>query len=582
MSGTAAAAVAAAGQEPPAHRARAGFLAGIDPSTPVFVVAALFLAALVVMPLIWLFGVSFQDPDGAYTFENYVTLVTDEDLVEPFVVTMGIAAAVSVFATLLAAPMGWLVARTDLPGKRAIRMMVLASFVTPPYLGAIAWEVLAAPTSGLFNQYWRQWLGLPQGEHLFNIYTMSGVIFVITLYTFPYIFTLIANALDNIPAELEEASAMLGGRPLVTAARITVPLVLPSLLAGAMVAFLQAMTLFGPHAILALPANFHTTTTKIWSLFQYPPQPGLAAAAAVPLLLVTVILLRARQAILGRRGFTVVGGKSGAPRPFPLRSLRWPALALVLAFMCLPVALPYWALIKAAFSRTLGRPFAGDNITFENFHFVFVAFSQTQLAIENTLILGVATATIGTLIVTIIAYLTTREAIRGHKVLAFLATAPIAVPGIVMGVGLFFTYTTPPLILYGTLWILLLAYLTIELPVGYQQIQAAVKGIHPELEEASRILGANRLMALRHVTAPLLRAGVIATWCFIFIGTIRELSAAVILFTADTKVMSTVIYDLHESGQIGAISVLGITMLVATFAVVALAYSLPGGKRASM
>ena len=170
--------------------------------------------------------------------------------------------------------MGWLVARTDLPFSGVIRALVTASFVTPPFLGAIAWELLAAPNSGLLNKIFRSLTGAEQDVHLFNIYTMEGIIFVISCYTFPYVFVLVANSLDRTPGELEDASSILGGGRWYTARRITIPLVLPALLAGALVAFLQAMTLFGSPAILALPAGFHTMTTKIWSLFQYPPSPN--------------------------------------------------------------------------------------------------------------------------------------------------------------------------------------------------------------------------------------------------------------------------------------------------------------------
>jgi iron(III) transport system permease protein len=171
----------------------------------------------------------------------------------------------------------------------------------------------------------------------------------------------------------------------------------------------------------------------------------------------------------------------------------------------------------------------------------------------------------------VIAYLTTREAVTGHRALGFLATAPVAIPGIVLGVGLFLSYTRPPFVLYGTLWILLAAFLTLSLPAAYQQMQSAFRAIHPELEDASRILGATRLRALREITAPLLRTSVIATWCFVFVGTIRELSAAIMLFTSETKVISVLIFDLNESGDLAAISVLGIIMLVVTFGIVALA-----------
>jgi iron(III) transport system permease protein len=191
-------------------------------------------------------------------------------------------------------------------------------------------------------------------------------------------------------------------------------------------------------------------------------------------------------------------------------------------------------------------------------------------------ILGTATATIGTAFALIIAYVTARQAVTGWRVLGFLATAPIAIPGIVLGVGLFLSYTRPPFVLYGTLWILLIAFVTIALPSAYQQLQAAFRTIHPELEDASRILGATRLRSLWQITAPLLRTGVIATWCFIFVGVMRELSAAIILFTSETKVLSVLIFDLNESGDLGAISVIGLGMLLITFAVVITVNRIPG------
>ena len=176
----------------------------------------------------------------------------------------------------------------------------------------------------------------------------------------------------------------------------------------------------------------------------------------------------------------------------------------------------------------------------------------------------------------VISYLTARKAIAGWRALAFLATAPVAVPGIVLGVGLFLSYTRPPFVLYGTLWILLIAFVTIALPAAYQQLQSAFRTVSVDLEEASRILGATRLQSLGHITAPLLRTSVIATWCFIFVGVIRELSAAIILFTSETKVISVLIFDLNELGDLGAIAVLGIIMLVITFAVVIAVNRLPG------
>src|SRR3954466_1694350 len=548
----------------------------IDWTKPVLWLFAAVMIALIVLPLSWLMLYAFTDKARHPTLQNFVTLFTDPDFIDPLLTTAIIATSSAAICCVVAAPISWLVSRTDMPGRQFIRALVTASFVTPPFLGAVAWELLAAPNSGLLNQLYRYVTRAESDAVLFNIYSLTGIIFVISCYTFPFVFVLVANALDDMPGELGGASAILGGKAWTTARRITIPLALPALVAGALIAFLQAMNLFGSPAILALPAGFHTMTTKIWSLFQYPPKLELAAAAAVPLLLLTIVLLQAQKFILGRRGYSVVGGKYGAPRRVELRQWRWAALAFCLLVLLNPVFLPYFALLNATFSPNATTLVTPATLTLHNIVFVFTELSSTQLALKNTVILGASTATIGTVLALVVAYVTTRRVIASHRILGFLATAPVAVPGIVLGVGLFLSYTRPPFVLYGTLWILLLAFLTITLPSAYQQLQAAFAPIHPELEDASRILGATRLQSLRQITAPLLRTGVIATWCFIFIGVMRELSAAIVLFTSQTKVLSVLIYDLNESGDLAAISVLGIAMLIITFAVVLAVNRIPG------
>jgi iron(III) transport system permease protein len=547
-----------------------------DMTWPILIGFALVLIALVVLPMSWLVYFSLTDRAGNLTLGNFAQLVTNPTFLDPLITTVILATSASAICCVCAAPMGWLVSRTDMPLRRTVRVLVTASFVTPPFLGAIAWELLAAPNSGLLNKAYRALTGAPQDEALFNIYSMGGLIFVISCYTFPYVFVLVANSLDRIPGDLEDASSILGGRTWTTARRVTIPLAMPALLAGALVAFLQAMTLFGSPAILALPAGFHTMTTKIWSLFQYPPKPELAAAASLPLLVLTVLLLRAEHLILGRRGYSVVGGRQGSPRLVQLGAWKWVALGLAFVVLLNPVFLPYGALLNAAFSKVPSQFIWFDNLTLHNLEFAFIELSATKLAFKNTFILCTLAATIGTVLALVISYLTSRQAITGWRALGFLATAPVAVPGIVLGVGLFLTYTRPPFVLYGTLWILLVAFVTIALPSAYQQMQSAFRSVHPDLEEASRILGATRLTTLGRITAPLLRTSVIATWCFIFVGVIRELSAAIMLFTSETKVISVLIFDLNESGDLGAIAVLGLIMLAVTFAVVVAANRIPG------
>jgi iron(III) transport system permease protein len=546
----------------------------LDISGPVLAVTGLFLAALIAMPIGWLVALASVDRAGRPSLSNFLALVEDPTLREPLITTFSLAFLVSAFATLAATPLAWLVARTDLPLRQIVRVLMTASFVTPPFLGAIAWEILAAPNSGILNRIWRDLAGA--SGPLVDIYSFAGLVFVVTCYTAPFVFVVLSNALERVPAEIEEAARILGANRWRIAFGITLPLVLPALLAGALVAFLQAMILFGSPAILAIPAGFHTVTTKIYSLFQFPPKPQIAAAAALPLLLVTILLLWLQARMLGRRNFAVLGGKNSAPHLLQLGKWRWPLLAVVLLALALPLFLPYGALIKAAISQVPSGPFDPANLTMEHVAFVFVEFSQTRRAFTNTFLLALATATIGTALSFVIAYQAARRDDLGARALELLATAPIAIPGIVLGVGLFLAYTRGPVVLYGTLWVLFFAFLTIELPPAFQQMRAAFRGLHPELEEASRILGATRLGTLWRITAPLLRSGVVAGWCLIFIGVVRELSAAVILSSSNTKVLSVVIFDLNESGNVGAISVIGVAMLIVTFAIIGFAHWISG------
>ena len=548
-------------------------LEGMDRSLPVWVITALALALLILWPLGWLAYVSVSG-EGGLTLAHYRKVFTDPHFQKALWNTVILAFWVGLASLAIGIPMAWLSARTDLPGKRLIRGLMMASFVTPPFLGAFAWVMLAGPNAGLLNKVYRTLTGAE--DPLVNIFSMPGLIFVVGIYTFPYVFIMIANTLDLIASDLEEAAAILGAGRLQVALTITIPLVAPAVLSGFILAVLQALALFGSPAILALPAGFHTITTQIWALFHYPPRIEMAAAFSIPLLLATALLLLLQKKLLGRRGYASVGGKGGQRREIPLGFWRYPALLGCLAVMACSIFLPYGILAKAALSRAWAQPLTWDNFTLANFWFTFFQYSSTRLAIVNTLELGIMTACVGAGLVALLAYITNRKIIVGHQVLGFLAIAPVVIPGVVLAVGLFIAYTRPPLMLYGTLWILFIAYLTKEMPVGYSQSDATLRGIHPELEEAGRILGAGRLRVLRDITAPLALSGIIATWCFIFIGVIRELSASILLFTPNTKVMSVVIFDLKEEGQFGAIAVLGLFMLAMTFAVVVLIQTVLG------
>ena len=531
----------------------------------------MLLVFLMLLPLGAIFRTSLWDDKG-FTFTRYLEVFTNAPFLKAIWNTLIISIWVGAISVVIGGLLAWLVTRTDLPWKKSIRALVMASFVTPPFLGAFAWTLLAGPNAGALNKFYRFVTG--SEEALFNIFTMSGLIFVMALYSFPYVFSMIANVCELISSDLEDAAEILGANKWRIAWSVTLPLAMPALIGGFILAFLQSLSLFGAPAILGLPAGLHTITTQIWALFQYPPRLDMAAAFSVPLLLATMGLIALQKKILGRKGYSTVGGKGAQKRLIRLGWGRIPVLLFVFGILSLSVFLPYWILLKAALSQAWALPLTWDNFTLKNLSFAFFEYGDTQLAIYNTFKLGILTATIGTVLATMIAYITNRNLFRGARYLSFFALAPVVIPGIVLAVGLFIAYTRPPLVLYGTVWILFVAYLTKEMPIGFSQAESTFKSIHPELEDASRIIGANRLTSLIDVTAPLARSGLIAAWSFIFIGVIRELSASILLFAPKSKVVSVVIFDLKEEGQIGVIAVLGILLLLVSFAVILAVHAL--------
>src|SRR5207244_565633 len=431
----------------------------LDRSLPVWVGAALALVFLMALPLGWLAWVSVSSESGGATLDHYRAVLGDPALLKALWNTVVLAFWVGLASIAVGAPLAWLTARTDLPAKGALRALVMASFVTPPFLGAFAWVMLAGPNAGLLNTLWRSWVGT--AGPLVNIFTMPGLVFVVTIYTFPYVYIMIANTLALIASDLEEAAAIHGAGRLTVALTVTLPM-----------------------------------------------------------------LLLVQKRVLGRRGYAAVGGKGGQRRAIPLGVWKWPALAACLLVMACAIFLPYGMLAKAAFSRAWAQPLTWSNTTLANFTFTFFEYGATRAAIVNTLELGLLTASVGAVLVALLAYVSNRRLVVGHQIVSFLALAPIVIPGVVLAVALFLAYPRPPFVLYGTLAILFVAYLTKEMPTGYAQSDATFRGIPPDLEDAGRILGAGRLRILRDVTAPLARSGIIAAWCFIFIGVIRELSAS--------------------------------------------------------
>jgi len=555
--------------------ASGGVRHGPDLTPLVWLLNAAVLAVLVVAPLAILVQASLSTP-GGFGLGNFLAAFGRTIYRGPIANSFVYASAVAVLSVAIGAPLAWLVARTDLPGKGIVRTLTIASFVTPSFLGATAWVILAGPNAGLINVLYR---GLSGAEGpLVNIFSMPGLIFVTSLYTFPVVFIMTGAALTATPPDLEEAARIAGASRWHVLRDVTLPLAAPAILGGFILAFLETVVLFGAPAMLALPARFHVMTTQLWAFFHYPPKVEVAAAYAMPLLLAAVGLLWVQRRVLGRRTFTTVGGRAAPPRPIALGPWRGVAFAATAAVLTCAILLPYLALLRSALAKAWGLGWSLENLTLRNFRFVIFEYDPTRSAIVNTLVLGVVTATLAALLMAGIAYIAHRRLFRGARLLAFLATAPLAVPGIVLSIGLFKAYSQPPFLLYGTIWIIFVAYLTKYLPVAYTACHAALATVHPDLEDAARILGANRLTAVKDVTVPLFGAGLVSAWLLVFLPSLRELSSSILLFTSRSRVVSVVIYTLYEEGLWEAVSSLGVLLLGITLLIVALSQRFLGKR----
>lgn len=547
----------------------------LEPSLLLWIALAAVLIFLVVNPLFRLVQMSLQDTDtGAFTFHNYLAAYGRPRYLAAMWNSLQLGFWVTVLCLLFAVPIAWAVSRTDMPCKGAIRILVLASFVTPPYLGSIGWILLAGPNSGWLNRVWMALTGAQEG--LFNIYSFAGLAFNIAIYSFPYLFIFTSAALDVVSSEMEDAANILGAGTLRTTLRVTLPMVLPAILGGAIVTFLEAIALFGTPALIAIPARFNVVTTQLLQFFSEPIRAEVAAAYAVPLLLVTVTLFSVQNVLLRRRGFVALTGKGGERREMTLGPWRWMMLGYALLLLSLAVFLPYAALAQAALSKAWGRGLSLDNLTLHNFYYLLFEHDTAARSVVNSFTYAAAAACIAIGLALAIAYIVSRRLLPFARVLSFVAMAPFVVPGIVLAIAFYAAYAPPPLALYGTALILILAFATRFLPIGYANADAAIRGVNPEMEEAVRILGGGRLLAIRRVLAPLMQRSLVGAWLLVFIPATRELSTAMFLYGPKTRTMSVMLMDMSEEGNFENLAALGFLLLASTLVIVALASILLG------
>jgi iron(III) transport system permease protein len=547
----------------------------LEPSTLLWLLLVAALLFLVAIPIGKLLVVSFEKQgSGAFTFANYLTAYGRARYLEALGNSLILGTASALLSSLFAVPMAWAVSRTDMPCKGLTWAVVMGAFIMPPYLGAIGWILLAGPNSGFLNLAWRWLTG--SSDPLFNVYSFPGLAVVISLHSFPLIFIFVKSALDLISSEMEDAANILGAGTLKATLKVTLPLVWPALLGGVVVVFLETIALFGTPAIIGIPARINVVTTQLWQFFEYPVRVEVAAAYAMPLLLITMLIIGAQKRLLARKGYVSQTGKGGERREIKLGAWRWPVFAYCALVGAMAVVMPVAVLLQASFAKAWGRGLSWANLTLENYTYLLFRHEMALTSIWNTLWFSAAAATLAVVIAVLVAYIVARRLVPFGSVLAFLAMAPFVIPGIVMAIGFYAAYASPPLALYGTALIVILAFTARFLPIAFASSSAAVRVVHPEMEEASRILGGGRMFTVRRITAPLISRSLIGGWLIVFIVASRELSSAVFLVGPRTRTMAVLLFDLSEAGNFEVLSAFGGLLLAITLILVAIGMKLAG------
>ncbi|MGH6618750.1 MAG: ABC transporter permease [Alphaproteobacteria bacterium] len=546
-----------------------------EPASILWIVLILFLLFLIASPFAHLLIVSFEKTGGdGFTLANYVTAYSRSRYLDGLRNSLMLGLATAVVCVAFALPMAWAVSRTNMPAKWLVWGTVLGAFILPPYLTAIGWILLAGPNAGWLNRMWMAITGAESG--IFDIYTFTGIVLVIALNAFPYVFLFTKSALDLVSTEMEEAANILGANAWQATWKVTLPLIWPAILGSIIIVFLEAIALFGVPALLGIPARINFVTTQLWEFFGFPLRMEVAAAYSMPLLLITLLLIYAQRLLLSRKGYVSQTGKGGERRPIDIGPWRFVLLGYCTLIGVLAVAAPAYVIVQASFSKAWGRVMSWDNFTVIHYWQILFEQSMTQQAIMNSFMFAAAAAFLAIGLALAIAYLVTRRLVPWGNVLAFLCMAPFVIPGIILAIGFYAAYATPPVALYGTATLMILAFAARFLPIAYATSAAGMRSINPEMEEAVRILGGGRLTAIRAVVAPLLKKTLLGGWLLVFIPATRELSAAIFLVGPQTRVMSVLIYDMSEEGNFELVSALGGIILITTSFFVWLGFKLVG------
>jgi iron(III) transport system permease protein len=452
-----------------------------------------------------------------------------------------------------------------IPGRSLLERLVVMPLYLTPLLTAMGWSWLASPKSGLLNLLLHASLG---GWATINVISAGGAIVVTALAAAPLPFLLLSDAVRALDPSLLEAARVHGAMPHLVFRRIVLPLLLPAGLASGVLAFVQAIGMFSVPAVLGMPAGFNVATTEIYQLLEsYPPRTADATAWGMLLLAITALMMLAQSTLLRHRSFITITGKAFRPNQHPPRAPRLRAV-FAWSYIMLATVLPLIALLWAASSAFVTANLALMHFTTQHFAYVLFDYPKTWLAVSNSVLLGILTASIVSLLGLAVSWIVLRARHRGTGVLDQLCMVPLSMPAMVFALGLLWVYVQVPLPIYGTIGVLLIAYATHYLPFGVRTTSAALRQLHPELEEAARVAGASWQRTMRRITLPLVQPAVLAAWVLLFVMAMQEVSSSILLYTSRSVVLSVAVFDLWENGNPSDVAALGFLQLAVSFVVV--------------
>jgi iron(III) transport system permease protein len=524
---------------------------------------------LTLVPLLYLAWGTFFDENG-FTLRFFQEAYRHGQMGEMLWNTVVFALGSTALAMALGTVLAYLVVRTDVPAKGLVFAASMIPLIVPGILMTVSWVFLASPRTGLINNWLDSWFGIRP----FDVYSMPGMIFVQGLHLAPLVFLLMFAAFRSMDPSLEESALTSGAGLLTVARRVTLPLVRPALVAAAILIFVRGVEAFEVPAMLGMSHGTWLISARIWAAFnQYPVNYGEVGALSMTLLAIISLILFCNS-LMSRRSkrFQTVTGKAFRPRPIELRGWRWPVFGFVLLFFIVAVVLPMLVLVYVSLQKFYTVP-SWESIqasSLDNYREVLSTNSAVR-SIRNSFILALAAPTVVMFLTAIASWLVVRTKVRGRWLVDNLTFIPIAIPGLVLGVALLFVYLRSPIPVYGTLWILFIAYVTKDLPYGMRYVSSSMYQIGAELEEAGYVSGASWWQVFRRIVAPLLVSGILAGWIYIAIVSFRELSTSVLLYSPGTEVLPTIIWEYWEDGTFGPLTALGVLMIIMTTVVVLLA-----------